>query len=93
MTGHEQPRLRFDPVVNWGHILILVGIIASGFGVYAAGEVRASGLDFRVRALEIVSDRYLVTNEKVSDQLSDIKIELATMKARLPPAPQSNLAH
>lgn len=90
MAG-ESPRLRFDPVINWGHVLIVTGILASGVGVYIAGEVRASNLEYRLKALEIFADRNITANEKLIDQLNDIRIEIATMKARLPP-PQSSLA-
>lgn len=82
----EPARFRFDPTISWGNVLVVLGILVSAIAVYVAGEVRANSLEFRVRAIEIVADRY----EKLSDQLVEIKVELAAIKARLP-QPQSSL--
>lgn len=82
---------RFDPVINIGHFLVFGGVMLSAVTVYVAGEVRASNLDFRVHALETFADRYVSSNEKLADELGDIKVEIAAVKARLP-APLSSAA-
>jgi hypothetical protein len=91
MATGESQRARFDPVINIGHILIVLGIVASAIGVYVAGEIRVNILEVRVKALEGGADRYIASNDKLADALTEIRIELAALKARLP-QPQSSLA-
>lgn len=87
MTDNLNGRLRFDPVLNWGHVAVCAAVISSGIGVYIAGEIRATTLETRVHFLEASADRYANVTDKLNDQLADIKAAIAAITARLSAAP------
>lgn len=81
-------RLRFDPVLNWGHVLVAFTIIVSAIGLFFSNELRAADHEYRIKTLELLMAEGRAVQGKVTDQLNTILVEIGSMKVRLPP-PQS----
>ena len=80
-------RPRFDPVITWGHILVAFSIMVSGVALYASNEVRYTDLNLRVRTIESLIVEYRSSADKMTDRLTDILVEIASIKVRLPASP------
>lgn len=83
-------RARFDPVINWGHILVAFTIILAGITLYSSNEVRYADLNLRLRTTESLIVEYRSAANKMTEKLTDILIEMSAIKVRLP-TPQSDL--
>ena len=76
-------RFRFDPVITWGHIAIVFGIMTSSVALYTTNEVRSAGIELRVTALETISKDYSTQSGRVADKLTDIMVEMSAIKTKL----------
>ncbi len=86
---------RFDPVLNWGHILIFAGVVMSGLGIVIGyrleSEVRAATFESRLHYLEISEERNGQLIDKIEDHMNSIKNDVSFILAKLPPiAPDGN---
>jgi hypothetical protein len=48
----RQPKLRFDPTINYGHILTAVSFIIAGAGAYYGMRAELQNVDQRVAKIE-----------------------------------------
>lgn len=49
---HMRPRPRFDPTINYGHILTALTLIIAGAGAYFGMRAELQNVDLRVAKLE-----------------------------------------
>ncbi len=77
---HEPMKLRFDPTINAGHVLTLIGMIGVGFAGW-------STLDKRVLVLEEAKNYQQKRDESqdtaINEKLGDIKEKLRELKQSL----------
>ena len=52
IDAYKQPRPRFDPTINYGHILTAVSIIIAGAGAYYGMRAELVNVDQRVAKIE-----------------------------------------
>lgn len=76
-------KLRFDPVITWGHILMVAAIIGSAFSIYTLNEVQATQIESRVSQLETMSKDFNTNAGRVADKLTDIMVEMSAIKTKL----------
>lgn len=76
-------KLRFDPVITWGHILMVIAIIGSAFSIYTLNEVRATAMDARITQLETMSKDFSTQAGRVADKLTNIMVEMSAIKTKL----------
>ena len=76
-------KLRFDPVLTWGHILLFVGFILSGFGLYTATELRAADLSYRIAALESIAQETKQANRDLLSELKSLTRELVDIRLNI----------
>lgn len=84
----EQPisgRLRFDPVVTWGHVLIFIGFIVSAIGVYFANELRTTDLSYRIATLERMDEERKRFDRELINELKTLKNELVNIRIKMGP--------
>jgi hypothetical protein len=87
----EQPisgKLRFDPVVTWGHVMITVGFIVSGIGVYVTNELRANDLAYRISTLEMLAAETKQANRDLLNELKSLNKELVDIRIKMGPRQQ-----
>jgi len=75
--------LRFDPVMNWGHVTIFLGIVGSSVTLYTTNEVRSSNMETRISMLETLSKDQGAQSGRVADKLTDIMVEMSAIKTKL----------
>ena len=73
-------KLRFDPVVTWGHVLLFFGFLVSGAGVWVATELRANDLAYRIASLERTADKAEQATKDVISELKSLNKELINIK-------------
>ncbi len=84
-------RLRFDPVLTWGHVLLFIGFAINGIGVWIATELRATDLSYRIAALECVADDAKEANRDILKELKTLNTELTNIKINMGAAPRASL--
>ena len=52
IDSYRQPKPRFDPTINYGHILTAVTFIAAGSGAYYGMRIELHNVDHRVAKIE-----------------------------------------
>lgn len=86
-TTDRQPRVRFDPTVNLGHVLTFVGFIVAGFGAWATLDKRLVVLEENRRTQVLVDQsqdqRYSYMNESVQKLLQRIEVQVDRLNNRL----------
>ena len=83
VNGASSRGLRFDPVINWGHVAIFIGIVGSSVALYTTNEVRSSNMDTRISILETISKDQSAQSGRVADKLTDIMVEMSAIKTKL----------
>lgn len=83
MADPQNSKLRFDPVVTWGHILVAFTVLFSGVALYASNEVRYTDLNLRVRVIENALLDYRVEAKEMNARLQAILIEISQIKANI----------
>lgn len=75
-----QVRPRFEPTINWGHVLILCGFVATSF--FYVGDIRETLTkhDQRLLQLERQAEDGALINRRVLEMLSEIKADIAVLK-------------
>jgi hypothetical protein len=53
LQTHRQPRPRFDPTINYGHILTAVSFIVAGAGAYYGMRAELQSVNQRVAKIEM----------------------------------------
>ena len=51
--AYRQPKPRFDPTINYGHILTAVSFIIAGAGAYYGMRAELQSMDQRVAKIEV----------------------------------------
>lgn len=80
MTAAEL-RPRFDPVVNWGHVLVFAGLLLSAVGLYIAVQRSIDNHELRIGALEAQLNAQIALNTEINSRLGAIREDLAVLKA------------
>jgi hypothetical protein len=52
-SAYRQPKPRFDPTINYGHILTAVSFIIAGAGAYYGMRAELQSVDQRVAKIEV----------------------------------------
>jgi hypothetical protein len=52
ISANKQPRPRFDPTINYGHILTALSFIIAGVGAYYGLRAELGNVDQRVAKIE-----------------------------------------
>jgi hypothetical protein len=52
IDAYRQPKPRFDPTINYGHVLTAVSFIAAGAGAYYGMRAELHHVDQRVEKIE-----------------------------------------
>ena len=52
IDAYKQPRPRFDPTINYGHLLTAVSIVIAGAGAYYGMRAELVNVDQRVAKIE-----------------------------------------
>jgi hypothetical protein len=78
----EGPHM-FKPEVNIGHILILVGLIASGVTAYGAAMSQFNAQSLRIEIVEKAIDKQAKHADEQSQSLNNISRDLAVIRFRV----------
>lgn len=84
MSDHTPPRPRFEGTVNWGHLLIFSGIVLSAIGLYVTNAVTVGNHETRIATLEQNFIELRGDMKTIIDQLGDIRVDVASLKAASP---------
>lgn len=74
--------MKFDRTINLGHILILVGIIASAFSGYMTIRLTVDNHELRIESIERSISAQETINKNLTKLLWDIKRDVAVIKDR-----------
>ena len=79
----QESRMKFDWTVNFGHLLIMGGLIASGVSIYITIAVKMSNYDLRMTSVEKSMMSNDTQNAQIIQQLSTLQRDVAVVKDRL----------
>lgn len=71
--GVISSRWRYDGTITLGHLLIMVGILTSGIGLYTTTVVKLSSHEARITALERLSEAQGQYNKSALEILGELK--------------------
>lgn len=71
--GVISSRWRYDGTITLGHLLIMVGILTSGIGLYTTTVVKLSSHEARITALERLSEAQGQYNKSALEILNELK--------------------
>lgn len=75
--------MKFDWTVNLGHVLILVGLLVSGVGVYSSMMVRMSSYEYKMVNMERAQSQQEAQNVTILNSLFAVQRDVAVMKDRM----------
>lgn len=71
--GVVSSRWRYDGTITLGHLLIMLGIVISGIGLYTTTVVKMSSQEARITALEKLAEGQSQYNKSALDILQELK--------------------
>jgi hypothetical protein len=79
------PRMRFDPIINLGHVLTIAALIGSVSIAYTNIVRSIDNHELRIEEIEKSSDRDAMVQQQILNTLTTIREDIATLKARQKP--------
>lgn len=76
------PRMRFDPIVNLGHVLTIAALLGSVFIAYMNIVRTVDSHELRIEAVEKQVSNSTAFQRQVLDTLTNIREDIATLKER-----------
>ncbi len=76
-------RPRFDGTINLGHIIMLVGFMASAAIAYTSVKSDITNHDWRLKSIEAAVKDQSLTNGQLRDTMGEISRDIAVIKTKV----------